>query len=263
MRGALRARKTHVAALSPGRQLRTRLCRAMMACAFVVVTLPCRAGARSDVALPRELFDGTYGGIRAVLGSDAPTTNKLELDGDHVHNCGNILLHVTNFGLIGSRPRSTQRYSGAPSAQWPKGSTTEYLDAAGLWIGAVKGVEQHVTTGVDGRAPGEFRPGLSNLDRIYETREGALGGARAPAPNADDDRDGKVDEDWLDGRDNDHDGRIDEDFAAVSNQEFFCEYGDTDPTIRRIAPEHVPLELWVQQASLCWEAPLVDDFIAF
>src|SRR5262249_32049941 len=71
------------------------------------------------------------------------------------------------------------------------------------------------------------------------------------------------DEDWLDGRDNDGDGRIDEDYAAISNQEFFCEYGDTDPNIKLANPEHVPLELWVQQASLCWEAPLVDDFIAF
>jgi hypothetical protein len=187
------------------------------------------------------------------------------LDGSPVHNVGNIFLHVSNFGLIGSLPGSNAPYAGAPSAQWPKGSPVEYLFAAGLWVGAVFNGERHVTTGV-GFQNGiqfEFAPGASELDRIYRTRELDAGGARLPAPNADDDRDGRVDEDWLDGRDNDGDGRIDEDFAAISNQMFFCEYRDDDPTIRLRLPDHQPLHLHVQQSSMAWEAPLVDDFIAF
>lgn len=199
--------------------------------------------------LPPDLANGVYSGVRGIL----------ELRGNNVHNCGNLLLHTTNFGLIGSQPTLRRPYSGAPSAQWPKGSSTEYLFVGGLWVGADKNGEKHVTTGESV----EFRPGRTDLDRIYQTRELAPGGARLPASNADDDRDGRMDEDWLDGRDNDGDGRIDEDFAAISSQMFFCEYGDVDPAIRLANPEHVPLELHVQQSSLCWESPLSDDFIAF
>jgi hypothetical protein len=184
----------------------------------------------------------------------------LELGGEHVHSIGNVRMLITNWGLIGSHPGSTASYAGAPSAQWPSGSTTDYLFSAGLWIGAFKNGEARVTTG---QYEAEFRPGRSELDHIYESREGAQGGARLPAANADDDNDGRTDEDWLDGRDNDGDGRIDEDFAAISNQMFFCEYGDGDPALELRYPEHEPLQVWVQQSSLAWEASITDDFVAF
>jgi hypothetical protein len=225
-------------------------CRLLACTTMALLWLPAAALGRSDVPVPPDLLNGTYAGVQSVLIQD----------GSFVHNCGNVLLNITNFGLIGSQPGTNRPYSGAPSAQWPKGSTTEYLWSAGLWLGAEKNGEKHVTTG---QYEIEFRPGTTDLDRIYRTREGALGGERKPSSNADDDHDGKIDEDWLDGRDNDGDGRIDEDFAAISNQMFFCEYSDTDPNIKLRYPDHLPLELAVQQSSLCWEAPLVDDFIAF
>src|SRR5262245_5037278 len=210
-----------------------------------------RANARGDATLPPELLDSSrYPGMSGIL----------QLNGESVHNCGNVLLHLTNFGWIGSAPGSRVPCEPSPSWRWSAGSQTEYLYIAGLWIGAIKAAEPHVTTAVYRL---EFRPGLGELDIMYRTREGAVGGARKPSPNADDDRDGKTDEDWLDGRDNDGDGRIDEDFAAISNQMFFCEYGDSDPNIKLAQPEHVPLGFHVQQASYCWEDPLIDDFIAF
>lgn len=46
--------------------------------------------------------------------------------------------------------------------------------------------------------------------------EGAPGGHRGFARDADDDVDGRLDEDRVDGRDNDGDDHIDEDFAAIS-----------------------------------------------
>lgn len=49
------------------------------------------------------------------------------------------------------------------------------------------------------------------------THEGADGGHRGFSRHADDDGDGAIDEDRLDGLDNDGDGRVDEDFAAVSD----------------------------------------------
>jgi hypothetical protein len=207
--------------------------------------------ARGKMVYPSDLMDtSVYPGMRGIL----------ELDGDNIHNCGNVLLHITNFGLIGSAPGSGFTFNTAPSAQWPAGSPTEYLWVGGLWIAAEKNAEKVVTTAVYQL---EFRPGLTELDRIYRTRELAPGGARIPSPNADDDRDGQMDEDRLNGVDDDGDGLIDEDFAAISNQMFFCEYRDSDPNIKLAQPDHEPLNFLVQQSSLCWEDDIVDDFIAF
>ncbi len=47
--------------------------------------------------------------------------------------------------------------------------------------------------------------------------QGAEAGRRGFSAQADDDGDGLVDEDLLDGRDNDHDGKVDEDFAAIAD----------------------------------------------
>ncbi len=47
--------------------------------------------------------------------------------------------------------------------------------------------------------------------------DGITGGHRGFSARADDDQDGKIDEDPLDGIDNDQDGNIDEDFAAISD----------------------------------------------
>jgi len=52
---------------------------------------------------------------------------------------------------------------------------------------------------------------------ITTVTEGAPGGQRGFSTHCDDDGDGTVDEDPLDGQDNDGDGRVDEDFAAISD----------------------------------------------
>jgi hypothetical protein len=137
-----------------------------------------------------------------------------------------------------------------------------------LWIGAIKYAEPHVTTSmaphvITNSFDMEFRAGRSELDRIYAASEGQPSGQRFPFPDADDDQDGVIDEDWLDGRDNDQDGLIDEDFAAISNQMFFCEYRDIDPNIKLDFPEHEPLGLLVQQSSMSWKDPSIDDLIGF
>jgi hypothetical protein len=198
----------------------------------------------ADCASRRSEASGTLPGIAAI---------------DHrVHGAGNIFHTVTNVGMLGSAPGSRLVWSTAPSAQWPKGSETEYLWVMGLWLGALKDNVPAVTTAAYQL---EFRPDLSELDVIYTAQEGMSGGQRYPSPEADDDADGKIDEDWLDGRDNDGDGAIDEDFAAASNEMFYCEYTDTDPNIRLANPEHNPLGLLVQHHSMVWQDPLRDDFV--
>jgi len=52
---------------------------------------------------------------------------------------------------------------------------------------------------------------------VGRTTDGAASGHRGFAAGADDDKDGSVDEDRLDGRDNDGDGLIDEDHAAIGD----------------------------------------------
>lgn len=59
--------------------------------------------------------------------------------------------------------------------------------------------------------------GGGQVYNLGRAAEGAPGGLRGFSADADDDHDGQVDEDRLDGVDNDGDGRIDEDYAAVSD----------------------------------------------
>jgi hypothetical protein len=97
---------------------------------------------------------------------------------------------------------------------------------------------------------------------MYYAAEGDPGGNRIPHPNADDDGDGTIDEEWLDGRDNDGDGFVDEDFAAISDQMLSCWYTDDQPGITSIYPDHAPLHIKVNQRSYQWSSPAFDDFIA-
>ncbi|MBD3222279.1 hypothetical protein GF314_13660 [bacterium] len=68
-------------------------------------------------------------------------------------------------------------------------------------------------------------------------REGDRRGRRGFAGGADDDGDGRRDEDRLDGRDNDGDGAIDEDFAAISH-EMAVWHGNFGQTTRHLELYH-------------------------
>jgi hypothetical protein len=205
--------------------------------------------------------------VPARLGPPPETRSKdpggpartLVLDGSPVHNVGELQIHVGNWGMFGSLPGSGAAFSEMPSAQWPAGSGVEYLYNAGLWIGAIKGGVPAVSTANAWEF--EFRPTQDSRDIVYRAAEGAFGGNRPPSPTADDDGDGQVDEDWLNGHDDDLDGSIDEDFAAVSKQMFSCWYTDDQPTALQIYPEHNPLHVSVRQESYQWEDDRFDDFV--
>jgi hypothetical protein len=171
------------------------------------------------------------------------------LDGSAVHNVGNLQVNVTNWGVFGSYPSSTLDMSESPSAQWPANSGVEYLYIGGIWFGAKVGGIPVVSTAA---YEAEFRPTREDVDVIYRSFEGAIGGARLPSP-PDDDKDGFIDEDWLNGRDDDFDGKIDEDFAAIGKQMFSCWFTDDQPYSIQINPEHTPLGLFVRQESYQWE----------
>lgn len=211
----------------------------------LVILLPCSSAARK---------------VEEVGHIKGPTdpNRVLVLDGSNVHNVGELQMHVGNWGELGSRPDTGAPFSWGPSAQWPAGSSIEYLFTAGLWVGALSLGVPAVSTAAFER---EFRPSQDRRDIIYRTSEGSEGGNRKPRSDADDDKDGAVDEEWLDGFDDDGDGLVDEDFAAISRLMFACRYTDDQPISREIYPQHNPLGIMVRQQSYQWSAARYDDFI--
>lgn len=182
------------------------------------------------------------------------------VNGSPVHDVGNLRVHASNWGAIGSMPSANFQFSHAPSAEWPAGSGVEYLFIAGLWVGAlVNGVPAVSTSAFEI----EFRPSDDPRDIVYETAFGAPGGQRLPSANADDDMDGSIDEDRLDGFDNDSDGMIDEDYAGISDQMLSRIFRDDKPGVTDIYPQHVPMHLEVREESYQFSHPDYDDFVGF
>jgi hypothetical protein len=182
----------------------------------------------------------------------------ITISGEFVHNVGQLQMNITNWGLVGSLPLSQYPMSTSPSAQWPSGSGIEYLYAAGLWIGAQKNGIPFVSTSYPET---EFYPQKGSIHTIYRGREGDLNGTHYP-DNPDDDDDGRIDEDWLNGMDDDGDGLIDEDYAAISQQMFSCSYTDDQDVASIIWPEHTPMNLFVRQETYQWGEEDFDDFVA-
>lgn len=201
-------------------------------------------------------------------GQDGDLSKIYILDGSYVMNVGDLRVNITNFGLIGSQYSGGYVYSDAPSGEWPGGSGNEYLWGAGLWIGGRLGGSISVTTGQTDK---ELRPADRVLDTIYEARSGIVRrpyeaakatGMRRPAAHADDDGDGRYDEDMLNGIDDDGDGRVDEDFGQLGDQMFTCTMFDNLPLIREIYPEHEPLGLKVVQRSIAWDRERRSNIVA-
>jgi hypothetical protein len=157
-------------------------------------------------------------------------------------------------------PQSGSTFTHAPSAEWPAGSGVEHLYVAGLWVGAMKGGVSAVSTAY---FESEIRPTVDPIDVVYYAAEGAAGGTRLPDPGADDDGDGTIDEEWLDGHDNDGDAAIDEDFAAISDQMLSSWFTDDQPGVTDMFPQHNPMNLSVRQRSFQWSDPDYDDFVGF
>ena len=191
------------------------------------------------------------------------------VDGTYVMNVGEIQLNITNHGLIGSNAGANCSWCEAPSAQWPAGSGIEYLYSAGLWVGGVMLGEKLVSTGQFAR---EFRPHDEIEDTIYEAISGRVtrpnplaegGGKRLPESGADDDEDGLIDEETLNGYDDDDDGLIDEDFGQIGNQMMVCTMYDNTRVAAETYADHTPLNIQVVQSAYGWENDDADDFVGF
>lgn len=225
------------------------------------------------VAASAALFLGVVGFHEPVgVLQDDPRNqhNLFRLDGKFVHNVGRLQLQITNIGETGNQDNPLR--TTVPSAEWPQGSGHDYLYAAGLWIGALdaSGIP-HVSTATYER---EFSPEITPenvcvtlpIDQVTDVREayeGIPNGSRviSASVDPDDDGDGFVDEDVLNGLDDDGDGLCDEDFSAIGQQMLTTEYFDNIPQTRQQFPEHVPLGLRVRQSSYSWATPGQNDFV--
>jgi len=190
------------------------------------------------------------------------------IDGSFVMTVNELNVNITNHGLIGSQFTQNFPYSHAPSGQWPAGTGMEYLWAGGIWIGGKINNDVRVSTGQYER---EFRPGNDVWSTMYEARDQALlrpggnqeaSGFRLPDENADDDRDGRIDEEILNGRADDNDGLVDEDFGQIGDQMMVCTMYDNTRLANEIYPDHEPLNLEVVQTAAAFSANDFENFIA-
>ena len=119
---------------------------------------------------------------------------------------GPLLLLLAHAAPAGERPVWSHALS--------EGATVEVRDDATLVVRDGDVVLLNVAAGLR-----LSRAQRRSDDRLFSARcrEGDEHGRRGFSERADDDGDGRVDEDPLDGRDDDGDGRVDEDFAAIGD----------------------------------------------
>lgn len=180
-----------------------------------------------------------------------------------VLNVGNVVMKVTNNGLVGN---PFTNISSDPSCQWPGTSSVEYMNFAGIAMGAVNPLATDPNAIRRVSLTQEWRPAtLDPEDKVYRGYDGIVNGVRFINDDSDNDPltgGGLYDEDFLDGRDNDLDGRIDEDFAAIGQQMFTCVIRDDTPqAIAAAAAErHVPLGVECRQSAWAYSIPGFTDF---
>src|SRR5690349_2507785 len=167
-------------------------------------------------------------------------------------------MRVTNIGVIGNAFFNSSR-SSDPSFEYPAYSGNEMLNHAELWVGAL---DEDGMPRVSGGPMLEWRPTLESTDHVVLRRRADLGTRRV----YDDDGDGKVDEELLNGKDDDGDGEIDEDLGLFADQDAGCDYVDDRPEAVNFGyptgETHVPLGLTVHQVASAWSIPGYDGVAA-
>ncbi|HEV2104160.1 MAG TPA: hypothetical protein VGU27_00430, partial [Candidatus Eisenbacteria bacterium] len=169
-------------------------------------------------------------------------------------DAGRFAMRVTNVGVLGNA-FFNQGLSFDPSFEFPRGSGHECLNHAELWVG---GRLADGSAHVSGGPMLEFRPTLDPADHVL-TRYAGDRGTRA---TVDDDGDGRVDEEILNGRDDDGDGEVDEDLRFPAQESAVATYVDDRPeALQSPSPTgepHVPLGLTVEQEAYAWTLPGFD-----
>lgn len=214
---------------------------------FSWICVAFQAASAADSYNPYGTSGGKYGDAHPLFTTRPPNI--------FYHDVGLLELFVSNIGRVGNGQLGLD----SVSAGWRGG---EYLYIGAMWIGAIASDNlPYVSTGGYDL---ELLPSLDPVDTIYRSYEGSPGGNRPGfSAKPDDDEDGEVDEEYLNGRDDDGDGRIDEDYAAVSQQMYACEYWDYTDLSSELNPEHRPLNLRVRQTSYAWSTTGSNEFVGF
>ncbi len=169
-------------------------------------------------------------------------------DDGPVIDAGGFRMRVTNAGIVGNAFLDAGR-SFDPSFEFPPYSGIELLNYASLWVGAV---DDRNRTRVSGGPLLEFRPTLDPADDVRTVHRGEPG----TKWRFDDDHDGRIDEEILNGKDDDGDGQIDEDLGFTFDELMAADYVDDRPEATNYAYDtgetHVPLGLSVHQEVGAW-----------
>jgi len=187
--------------------------------------------------------------VALLLLAPAPARAVLDnADRGPVLNAGDFVMRVTNAGILGNA-FFDRGLSFDPSFECPRGTGHEAMNHAELWVGA------RTTAGrvrVSGGPMLEWRPTLAPDDRVLTGWVGRPGSRRG----VDDDGDGRVDEEVLNGRDDDGDGEVDEDLGIPAQQMLAAEYTDDQPEAINYGypngESHGPLGLAVHQEAYAW-----------
>jgi hypothetical protein len=174
-------------------------------------------------------------------------------------DAGRFAMRVTNIGVMGNA-FFNKGLSYDASFEYPRGSGHECLEHAELWVGATR---DDGTIGVSGGPVFEWRPTLDPNDLVVRR----YAGDRGTRANVDDDGDGKIDEELLDGKDNDGDGEVDEDVQFPAQETCASTYTDDTKEATEFGYEngeqHVPLGLSVAQQAHAWSIAGYDKTAAF
>ncbi len=158
------------------------------------------------------------------------------------HNVGRMEVSVTNIGSYGSKlsflgERSCFTGEQVWSLSFPKGSRSQYLAGAALWIGAVVGHDTLVSTGTEWWPDDacEFHPAESPFgDMVFRST--------------------------IDPSRPEFEG-------AMSEQDYIGTYYDTCRNCQRVDPDpvlgrpHKPLNVEVTQRSFAWSYSYAQDFV--
>jgi hypothetical protein len=170
---------------------------------------------------------------------------------------GRVARRVNNAGILGNAFYDVG-LSSDPSLEYPINSGQELMNHAELWVGAL---DDQGRGRVSGGPALEWRPTLDPSDHVLEAWRGRLGSRRA----VDDDGDGRIDEEILNGRDDDGDGEIDEDLGFTSQQLLAADYSDDRPEAIYYAypggEPHRPFGFHVHQEVYAWGVPGYDNII--
>jgi hypothetical protein len=204
---------------------------------------------------PRAPFAFTLGVAAGLALVATPAVAVLDVENrGPTLNAGAFAMRVTNIGALGN-PFFAVGRSFDPSFEFPRGSGQQLLNHAELWVGATdpSGFKR-----VSGGPLMEWRPTLDPNDHVRV----AYGGSPGTLRYVDDDGDGRIDEEFLDGRDDDGDGEIDEDLGLLGTQNLCARYTDDQPEAVEFGfangETHAPLHLDVKQEAFTWAIPGFD-----